>query len=124
MFNSTKQAKKPMIVAIAALGACFGTLVQAESKTYITIENCSNSHHEVRVEVSSTAESGLASDSSGKVHSGEQKQFYCEGTSECNVDLTSGSKSKSKTTNDSPLYVHVKSNHKIELSTSESEVCG
>lgn len=122
MPKSGQRTSQLLMTSIVALGVCLGTLAQASDRIYITVHNCSNSHHVLHVKVSS--DNQAKSDSEGKVHSGDEKEFFCKSDNKCDVLLYSDVVRLNKNTSRSPWYVYISSKHNIKASTSESEVCG
>lgn len=89
-------------------------------ETPIIVENCSDSHHEVNVAVTVDDGANSYDSSSGSVHSGTSKEFWCN-TSSCTVTFSSGSYSKSEKNGIGHWYVHVKKSHKLTVSQSSSK---
>lgn len=105
-------------VAITVASLAINTLGGAAfASSKVTVHNCENSHHSVRVE-SFLADGALGE--SENVHTGSQKSLTCY-LDDCILDFSTGGHIQPYTTSAANLYVHVKSNK--DFSIHNSNVC-
>jgi len=116
-----KMKNKMKVLTFIAVSLPFTAIsvANATNTTKVKVENCSNSHHEVKLTAYNTTD-GYVATATATVHSGKTKDVGCT-TTKCDVKFHSGSHTDTKETNE-PLYVHVHSSHKMDISSSSS-VC-